>query len=68
MTTRKDGAALRQLDTLFKVGAMRKLTDGQLLERFSTGPGEVAELAFEALVKRHGAMVLHSLQRARRPA
>jgi RNA polymerase sigma factor (sigma-70 family) len=58
VTTRKDGSALRQLNTLFKVGAMRELTDGQLLERFSTGPGEVAELAFEALVKRHGAMVL----------
>jgi RNA polymerase sigma factor (sigma-70 family) len=34
------------------------LTDGQLLERFATGRGEVAELAFAALVERHGAMVL----------
>ncbi len=36
----------------------RELTDGQLLERFSTGPSDVAERAFEALVERHGAMVL----------
>ncbi len=58
MKTRKDGAVRRQLSTLFNIGAVRELTDGQLLERFSTGPGEVAELAFEALVERHGAMVL----------
>jgi len=58
VTIRKDGAVLRQLNTLFNVGVTRELTDGQLLERFSTGPGEVAELAFEALVERHGAMVL----------
>ncbi len=55
--TRKDGALLRQLSTLFNVGAIRELTDGQLLERFSTGRGEAAELAFAALVERHGAMV-----------
>ncbi len=58
MKTRKDGALLRQLNTLFNVGAIRELTDGQLLERFSTGRGEAAELAFAALVERHGAMVL----------
>jgi RNA polymerase sigma factor (sigma-70 family) len=56
--TRKDGAVLRQLSTLFNVGAIRELTDGQLLERFSTSRGEAAELAFEALVERHGPMVL----------
>ena len=54
----KDGAALRQLRTLFNVGAIRELTDGQLLERFATGRGEAAELAFAALVERHGPMVL----------
>src|ERR1700733_6918509 len=56
--TKKDGAVVRQLNTLFQIGATRELTDGQLLERFSTDRGEVAELAFEALVERHGAMVL----------
>jgi RNA polymerase sigma factor (sigma-70 family) len=56
--TTKDGAVRRQLTTLFNIGATRELTDGQLLERFSSGEGEAAELAFEALVERHGAMVL----------
>ena len=58
MKAQKDGAVLRQLSTLFNVGAIRELTDGQLLERFSTSRGEAAELAFEALVERHGPMVL----------
>ncbi len=39
------------------VGSIGDLTDGQLLERFSTGRGEAAELAFAALVERHGPMV-----------
>jgi RNA polymerase sigma factor (sigma-70 family) len=56
--TVKDGAVRRQFSTLFSVGAIRELTDGQLLERFATGRGEAAELAFEALVERHAAMVL----------
>jgi HlyD family secretion protein len=54
----KNGAVGRQLRTLFNVGAIRELTDGQLLERFATGGGEAAELAFAALVERHGTMVL----------
>ena len=58
MKIRKDGAALRQLETLFNSGAIRELSDGQLLEHFSTGRGETAQVAFEALVERHGAMVL----------
>ena len=58
MATTKDRALSRQLSTLFNVGAIRELTDGQLLERFARGDGEAAELAFAALVERHGAMVL----------
>jgi HlyD family secretion protein len=54
----KNGAALRQLRTLFSTGTIRDLTDGQLLERFATGRGEAAELAFSVLVERHGPMVL----------
>src|SRR5262249_4692380 len=49
---------LRQLRTLFNVGAIREWTDGQLLERFATERGEAAELAFAVLVERHGPMVL----------
>jgi HlyD family secretion protein len=54
----KKGAVLARLSTLFNVGTIRELTDGQLLERFATERSEAAELAFAVLVERHGAMVL----------
>jgi RNA polymerase sigma factor (sigma-70 family) len=54
---RREGALLRQLQTLYNLGTIRDLTDGQLLERFATDADEVAELAFSALVERHEAMV-----------
>jgi HlyD family secretion protein len=54
---RTDRSVLGQLRTLFNIGTIRDLTDGQLLERFATDNGEVAELAFAALVERHEAMV-----------
>ncbi len=57
MAIGKDGAVLRQLRTLFNVGTVRDLTDGQLLERFATDRDDAAELAFAALVERHGPMV-----------
>jgi len=40
------------------LGAVGDLSDGQLLEWFTTRDGEPAELAFAALVERHGPMVL----------
>ncbi|SIO29090.1 RNA polymerase sigma factor, sigma-70 family [Singulisphaera sp. GP187] len=58
MATRKDKTLRPQLLTLFNLGAIRELTDGQLLERFLTDRGEMAELAFAALVERHSAMVM----------
>jgi HlyD family secretion protein len=51
-------ALVHGLKTLFNVGVVRDLTDGQLLERFATDRGEAAELAFAVLVERHGPMVL----------
>jgi RNA polymerase sigma factor (sigma-70 family) len=57
-TIRLNGATRRQLQTLFNLGVIGELTDGQLLERFATRSGEVGELAFAALVERHGPMVL----------
>jgi len=59
---RPNGAIRRQLRTLFNLGAMGELTDGQLLERFATQDGEAAELAFAALVERHWPMVLRVCQ------
>jgi HlyD family secretion protein len=53
----RNGAILRQLRTLYNLGAIRELTDGQLLERFATDADELAELAFSALVERHEALV-----------
>jgi RNA polymerase sigma factor (sigma-70 family) len=53
-------AVVRDLGTLYNVGPTAGLTDGQLLERFATRVGEAAELAFAALVERHGPMVLRT--------
>jgi HlyD family secretion protein len=62
MVIGKDRIVLRQLRTLFNVGTVRDLTDGQILERFATDRGEAAELAFAVLVERHGPMVLRVCQ------
>jgi RNA polymerase sigma factor (sigma-70 family) len=55
---KRNRAVLQHLHTLFNVGAIGSLTDGQLLERFASGHGEARELAFAALVERHGPLVL----------
>jgi RNA polymerase sigma factor (sigma-70 family) len=55
---RPNTAIFRQIQTLFDVGVIGDLTDTQLLERFTTLDHEAAELAFAALVERHGPMVL----------
>src|SRR5882724_10012747 len=49
------GALFKQLERLFDRGTSTGLTEGELLERFVTGRDEAA---FEALVARHGRMVL----------
>jgi len=49
---------LRDLLTLTHVGVVGNLSDAQLLDRFLGRRGEAAEAAFEALVTRHGPMVL----------
>ena len=51
-------STLRRFRSLFEGAAVAGLTDGQLLERFATGRGLVSEAAFEALLIRHGPMVL----------
>jgi hypothetical protein len=57
---RLNGAIRRQRRTLFNLGAIGELTDGQVLERFATQNRKAAELAFAALVERHGPMVLRA--------
>jgi len=49
---------LRDLLALTHVGVVGNLSDAQLLDRFLGRRGEAAEAAFEALVTRHGPMVL----------
>src|SRR5579871_5985859 len=58
MADKINGNARLRLRSLFNVGAIGALSDGQLLERFATGLGEPRELAFAALVERHGPLVL----------
>jgi DNA-directed RNA polymerase specialized sigma24 family protein/protocatechuate 3,4-dioxygenase beta subunit len=54
------GSVGESLRTLFSIGTLSGLTDGQLLERFAQGRGGMpdSEAAFTALVERHGPMVL----------
>ncbi len=52
------GTSLRNLGTLFDGGTVTGLTDGQLLERFGTRGDAAADLAFAALLERHGPMVM----------
>lgn len=58
----RDATDLASLRLLFHGGAVPGLTDGQLLERFVTRTGETGEMAFAALVERHGPMVLNTCQ------
>jgi RNA polymerase sigma factor (sigma-70 family) len=55
MASLRRDAALRQIDRLFGEGTLGGLSDARLLERYLA---ERDELAFEALVRRHGSMVL----------
>jgi Sigma-70 region 2 len=57
MPIREKGGGVRNLRMLFNVGTVGSLSDGQLWERFATGVGESRELAFAALVERHGPLV-----------
>jgi RNA polymerase sigma factor (sigma-70 family) len=56
-------AALREIDSLFEAGSVAGLTDRQLLERFNAKRDTAGAAAFEALVRRHGPMVLSLCRR-----
>ena len=59
----KRGCSLRRLRALFAAGTATGLTDGELLERYAARRAEsaeaatTAEMAFPALVDRHGPLV-----------
>ncbi|MDR3618627.1 MAG: sigma-70 family RNA polymerase sigma factor [Paludisphaera borealis] len=48
----------RDLQTLCRLGVVGGVGDGELLARFVAGAGDDRELAFWALIDRHGSMVL----------
>jgi RNA polymerase sigma factor (sigma-70 family) len=56
---KNEQGALRQgIQTLYNVGTLGALSDGELLDLFTDRRDETAEMAFATLVERHGAMVL----------
>ncbi len=57
MASRSSESPIHQIQVLFDEGAVGSLSDGQLIERFLAGDGDVATAAFGALVRRHGPMV-----------
>jgi RNA polymerase sigma factor (sigma-70 family) len=57
MPRRVHGSVLRSIGTLFRVGSVGGMTDGQLLDQFLCRRDEGAEAAFAALVGIHGPMV-----------
>ncbi len=58
MPNRSTRAFTNELASLFDGGTCAGKTDGELLEQFRSGRGEGSERAFEAMVDRHGPMVL----------
>jgi RNA polymerase sigma factor (sigma-70 family) len=57
LATLDDRLAARHLQTLLETGTIGGLPDGSLLDKFTSDRGDVARLAFAALVERHGSMV-----------
>ena len=60
MRNRAVGAVLKGVRTLLDAGTSTGVSDGQLLERFLLRRDDAAEVAFAALVERHGPMVLRT--------
>ena len=55
---------LRDADALFSAGTVAGLNDDELLRRFTARHDMVAEVAFAAIVARHGPLVLAACRRA----
>ncbi len=58
MATTRMKAGMGDIQRLFQVGSVVGLSDAGLLDRYLCGSREIAEVAFAALVDRHGPMVL----------
>ena len=57
MAVRLGGGAIREIPTLFDLGAIGSWSDKQLLAQFAAG-GEASEAAPAMLINRHGPMVM----------
>ena len=57
MSNHHSEATVQHLQTLFDVGVVAALSDDDLLEQFARRHRQAAEIAFAALVERHGPMV-----------
>jgi RNA polymerase sigma factor (sigma-70 family) len=68
MTSLRAGSITTLVGALFAEGSATGVTDEQLLDRFVSQRDEAAELAFGALVQRHGPMVLSVCGNALRDA
>ena len=64
MAIGRRGDVLRGFRTLFEVGSISGLSDAELLDRATVAGSATAELAFAALVERHGPMVLRVCRKA----
>ncbi len=58
MENGQSGTVVRLVHAVFTAGTVAGSSDRQLLAQFATHTGDAAELAFSALVERHGPMVL----------
>jgi RNA polymerase sigma factor (sigma-70 family) len=63
MTSQAVGVITRPLRALWDLGVVGGLSDTQLLDQVANGPTETVEPAFQALVERHGPMVLQVCRR-----
>ena len=63
MASGSSSVLARPLRALWDIGVIGGLSDGQLLEQFATGASESVDPAFQALIQRHGAMVLRVCRR-----
>ena len=58
MDNRPADSVSHDLDALFRLGVVAAMSDEQLLERFAAQIESDSEIAFEAIVRRHGPMVM----------
>ncbi len=66
MASGEGGTLYRDLGPLAGAGTVAGLDDPEFLARFRTERGDAAEAAFEAIVRRHGPMILAVCRRGLR--